>query len=319
MPPDTGGQVSGLPPDVTGTVVTVGTFDGVHLGHQAVLEEIKHRAARRGSRSVLVTFDRHPLTVVRPEAAPALLTTPDEKKAILAQSGLDYVAFLPFTRALSRYSPEEFIRLVLRDRFRVEELVIGHDHGFGRSRSGSIDTARRLGVELGFDVDVVAAVTAGSADRSVSSTAVRDALVAGDVETAAEGLGRPYSFRGPVVHGMGRGKDLGFPTANIPAPGGRKLLPKEGIYAVRAALRREIRNGLLHLGPRPTFAGSPPSIELYLLDFEDDIYGETVQVDFLSRLRDVEPFASPAALVEQMRRDGTRAREFFASRGLQNG
>ncbi|MGI9038599.1 MAG: bifunctional riboflavin kinase/FAD synthetase [Gemmatimonadota bacterium] len=311
--------MSGLPPDVRGTVVTVGTFDGVHLGHQAVLEEIQRRAERRGSHSILVTFDRHPLTVVRPEVAPALLTTPDEKKAILAQSGLDYVAFLPFTRALSRYSPEEFIRLVLRDRFRVEELVIGHDHGFGRSRSGSIDTARRLGAELGFDVDVVAAVTAGSRDRSVSSTTVREALVAGDVEAAALGLGRPYSFRGPVVHGMGRGKDLGFPTANIPAPGGRKLLPKEGIYAVRAAIRREIHNGLLHLGPRPTFAGSPPSIELYLLDFDADIYGEMVQVDFLSRLRDVEPFATPGALVEQMRRDGERAREFFASRGLQSG
>lgn len=319
MPPEPHGQVSGLPPDVRGTVVTVGTFDGVHLGHQAVLEEIQRRAERRGSHSILVTFDRHPLTVVRPEVAPALLTTPDEKKAILAQSGLDYVAFLPFTRALSRYSPEEFIRLVLRDRFRVEELVIGHDHGFGRSRSGSIDTARRLGAELGFDVDVVAAVTAGSRDRSVSSTTVREALVAGDVEAAALGLGRPYSFRGPVVHGMGRGKDLGFPTANIPAPGGRKLLPKEGIYAVRAAIRREIHNGLLHLGPRPTFAGSPPSIELYLLDFDADIYGEMVQVDFLSRLRDVEPFATPGALVEQMRRDGERAREFFASRGLQSG
>jgi riboflavin kinase/FMN adenylyltransferase len=304
---------------VKGTVVTVGTFDGVHLGHQAVLEEIQRRAIRRRSHSILVTFDRHQLTVVRPEAAPPLLTTPDEKKAILAQSGLDYVAFLPFTRTLSRYSPEEFIRLVLRDRFRVEELVIGHDHGFGRSRSGSIDTARRLGADLGFDVDVVAAVTAGTAETSVSSTTVRDALVAGDVETAAEGLGRPYSFRGPVVHGMGRGKELGFPTANIPAPGGRKLLPKEGIYAVRASLRREIHNGLLHLGPRPTFAGSPPSIELYLLDFDADIYGETVQVDFLSRLRDVEPFATPGALVEQMRRDGASAREFFASRGLQSG
>lgn len=306
---------SSLPPDVRETVVTVGTFDGVHRGHHAVLEEIGDRARRRDSRSVLVTFDRHPLTVVRPEAAPALLTTPDEKKAILAQSELDYVAFLPFTWTLSRYTPEEFIRLVLLGRFRVAELVIGHDHGFGRSRSGSIDTARRLGEELGFDVDVVEAVTAG--DETISSTKIREAVAAGDVERAAQGLGRPYSFRGPVVHGMGRGRDLGFPTANIEAPGGRKLLPLEGIYAVRASLRDDICNGLLHLGPRPTFAGSPPSIELYLLDFDRDIYGERVQIDFLTRLRGVEPFASAADLVEQMRRDEQRAREFFRERGLQ--
>jgi riboflavin kinase/FMN adenylyltransferase len=306
---------SSLPPDVRETVVTVGTFDGVHRGHHAVLEEIGNRARRRDSRSVLVTFDRHPLTVVRPEAAPALLTTPDEKKAILAQSELDYVAFLPFTWTLSRYTPEEFIRLVLLSRFRVAELVIGHDHGFGRSRSGSIDTARRLGAELGFDVDVVEAVTAG--DETISSTKIREAVAAGDVERAAKGLGRTYSFRGPVVHGLGRGRDLGFPTANIEAPGGRKLLPLEGIYAVRASLRDQICNGLLHLGPRPTFAGSPPSIELYLLDFDRDIYGERVQIDFLTRLRDVEPFASAADLVEQMRRDEQQARDFFRERGLQ--
>lgn len=306
---------SSLPPDVGETVVTVGTFDGVHRGHHAVLEEIGDRARRRDSRSILVTFDRHPLTVVRPEAAPALLTTPDEKKAILAQSELDYVAFLPFTWTLSRYTPEEFIRLVLLSRFRVAELVIGHDHGFGRSRSGSIDTARRLGAELGFDVDVVEAVTAG--DETISSTKIREAVAAGDVERAARGLGRPYSFRGPVVHGMGRGRDLGFPTANIEAPGGRKLLPLEGIYAVRASLRDDICNGLLHLGPRPTFAGSPPSIELYLLDFDRDIYGERVQIDFLRRLRGVEPFASAADLVEQMRRDEQQARDFFRERGLQ--
>ncbi|MGD8496031.1 MAG: bifunctional riboflavin kinase/FAD synthetase [Gemmatimonadales bacterium] len=315
MRPESAG--SGLPPDVRETVVTVGTFDGVHRGHHAVLEEIGERARRRGCRSVLVTFDRHPLTVVRPESAPALLTTPDEKKAILAQSGLDYVAFLPFTWTLSRYTPEEFIRLVLLDRFRVGELVIGHDHGFGRSRSGSIDTARRLGAELGFEVDVVAAVSVG--DETISSTKIREAVERGDVARAARGLGRSYSFRGPVVHGMGRGRDLGFPTANIEAPGGRKLLPLEGIYAVRASLRDEIRNGLLHLGPRPTFAGSPPSIELYLLDFDRDIYGERVQIDFLARLRDVEPFASAADLVAQMRRDERKAREFFRKQGLQNG
>jgi riboflavin kinase/FMN adenylyltransferase len=290
-------RASGLPADVTGTVVTVGTFDGVHRGHWAVLQELKERADRRGLHSVLVTFDRHPLTVVRPEVSPDLLTTPDEKKAILAQSSIDYVAFLPFTKALSRYSPAQFIRHVLLERFLVREFVIGWDHGFGRSRSGSIDTARRLGGEL---------------------TSIRAKIREGDVEGAAVQLGRPYSFRGPVIHGLGRGKDLGFPTANIRPPSGRKLLPKEGIYAVRASLRTEILEGLLHLGPRPTFAGSPPSIELYLMDFDRDIYGEEVQVDFVARLRDVAPFASAADLVAQMKRDRAEAIEYFRRQGLQN-
>ena len=303
---------SALPPGVDGTVVTVGTFDGIHRGHAAVLREIERRAADRGLRSVLVTFDRHPLTVVRPEEAPPLLTTPDEKKEILAQSGLDHVAFLPFTRSLSLYEPEEFVKLILVDRIRVRELVIGHDHGFGRSRSGDVDTLRRTGERWGFDVDVVGEITVDS--EPVSSTRVREAVAAGRVEDAARGLGRPYSLRGPVVQGMGRGRDLGFPTANLRPPDGRKLLPSEGIYAVRASLESEVREGLVHLGPRPTFAGSPPSLELYLLDFDRDIYGETVRVDFLTRLRDVRSFGSSAELVEQMKEDRERARSFFRSR-----
>ena len=302
---------SGLPPDVEGTVVTVGSFDGVHRGHMAVLEEISRRATESGLHSVLVTFDRHPLTVVRPEAAPGLLTTPDEKKEILSQSGLDYVAFLPFTRALSQYGPEEFVDRVLRKRFRVAELVIGYDHGFGRGRRGDIDLLRRLGKVLGFAVDVVPAVVSGGSP--VSSTRIRTALAEGAVERAALDLGRPYSFRGPVVTGLGRGRDLGFPTANIKAPEGGKLLPRQGIYAVRASLRTEIRSGLLHLGPRPTFAGSPPSIELYILDFDEDIYGERVRVDFLKRLRDVEPFATAGELVEQMKMDREMARDYFSA------
>lgn len=304
---------SSLPPHVQGTVVTVGTFDGVHLGHQAVLREIESRARSRGLRSVLVTFDRHPLSVVRPEDAPRLLTTPDEKKEILAQSGLDHVAFLPFTRSLSLYEPEEFVRLVLVQRFRVRELVIGYDHGFGRSRSGDVETLRRAGREHGFDVDVVPEVRVGG--RSISSTKIRRWLEDGDVDSAAEALGRPYSLRGPVVQGQGRGRDLGFPTANIRPPDGGKLLPEEGIYAVRASLHSEIRHGLLHLGPRPTFAGSPPSLELYLLDFARDIYGEEVRVDFLTRLRDVLPFSSAAELVEQMEEDREQARRYFAALG----
>ncbi|MFQ5746434.1 MAG: bifunctional riboflavin kinase/FAD synthetase [Gemmatimonadota bacterium] len=300
---------SGLPPEVEGTVVTVGTFDGVHLGHRAVLEEITRRATERCLHSVLVTFDRHPLTVVRPESAPALLTSPDEKKEILSQTGLDYLAFVPFTRDLSRLSPEDFVRRVLLDRFRMRDLVIGYDHGFGRSRSGGVETLRRLGSEKEFGVDVVPAVRVE--DRAISSTGIREHIKAGRVAAAGRELGRPYSFRAPVVHGLGRGRDLGFPTANLQVPTGRKLLPKAGIYAVRASLRTQILDGLLHLGPRPTFAGSPPSVELYLLDFDRDIYGQAIRVEFLKRLRDVLPFATSAELIRQMIRDREMAEAYF--------
>ncbi|MCG8469960.1 MAG: bifunctional riboflavin kinase/FAD synthetase [Gemmatimonadetes bacterium] len=301
--------VSGLPETVRGTVVTVGTFDGVHRGHQAILTEIDRRARARGLRSVLLTFDRHPLRVLRPDAAPLMLTTPDEKKAIVAQSGLDYVAFVSFTIEFSRYAPEEFVEEVLVRRLRAKELVIGHDHGFGRGRSGDVEVLRRLGGAHGFEVDVVAGIEVGG--RPVSSTRIREAIASGRVAEAAEGLGRPYSLRGTVVHGLGRGRTLGFPTANLTPPAGDKLLPAEGIYAVRASLGSEIRDGLLHLGPRPTFAGSPPTIELYLLDFDRDIYGDQVVVEFLERLREVRPFDSAAALVEQMRADVVEGRTFF--------
>lgn len=300
---------SALPNTVSGTVVTVGTFDGVHLGHRAILDEIERRAQARGQHSVLLTFDRHPLTVVRPEHAPPLLTTPNEKKQILAQFGIDYVAFVAFTRSLSRYTPEEFVRAVLVERLRASELVIGHDHGFGHDRSGDEETLRALGGRYGFDVDVVDGVVVNGAP--VSSTRIRRLLSEGKVGAAAEALGRPYSLTGSIIHGVGRGRTLGFPTANIAPPTGDKLLPAEGIYAVRANLRTEIRNGLLHLGPRPTFAGSPPTIELFLLDFDRDIYGEVVTVEFLELLRAVHPFDSAAALIEQMRRDEEEAIRFF--------
>lgn len=292
---------SGLPRDGRGTVVTVGTFDGVHRGHWEVLQEIRRRALASGRRSVLLTFHPHPLRIVRPEAAPKLLTTPVEKKEILAESGLDYAVFLSFAPVLARYSPRRFVEEILVGRLGVQELVIGYDHGFGRGRSGDVATLRELGTTLGFDVDVVAPVKDGG--DAISSSRIRRALDEGSVTEAAEALGRPYSIRGPVVRGDGRGRKLGFPTANIHVSDPDKLIPKPGIYAVRGVLRAGAFDGALHLGPRPTFGGSPPTIELHLLGFEDDIYGEEVRVDFVAWLRDVRPFSGVEALVAQMRED----------------
>jgi riboflavin kinase / FMN adenylyltransferase len=303
----------GLPRDGRGAVVTIGTFDGVHRGHREVLDEIAARAARTGRRSVLATFHPHPLRIVRPEAAPQLLTTAVEKKEILAESGLEYAVFIPFTRALQHYPARRFVQEILLGRLGMEELVVGYDHGFGRGREGSVETMEELGGELGFAVDVVGAVHAG--EEPISSTRIRRALEAGDVVSAAEGLGRPYSLRGVVVHGMEMGRKLGFPTANIQVGDADKLLPLEGVYAVYGWVEGERVPGLLHLGPRPTFRGSPPSVELHLLDWDGDLYGRTLRVEFCARIREVRPFASAAALVDQMKQDAESGRAVLSGAG----
>jgi riboflavin kinase/FMN adenylyltransferase len=295
----------GIPSD-RGTVATVGTFDGVHLGHWSVLQEITRRAEATGRRSVLVTFDPHPLRIVRPEHAPPLLTTPVEKKEILAESGLDWAVFISFTEALSKYEPRRFVEEILLARLGVEELVIGYDHGFGKDRSGDPETLTAIGAELGFTVDVVPPVEAGN--RPVSSSRIRTAIGARDMAEAAACLGRPYSIRGVVVRGDGRGRGLGFPTANLMVGDRDKLIPPQGIYAVRAVLPGGTFKGALHLGPRPTFQGSPPTIELHVLDFDQDIYGEEVRVDFVQHLREIRPFTTVEALVEQIRDDVEAAR-----------
>ena len=292
---------SGIPRD-RGTVATVGTFDGVHLGHWRVLEEIRERAEASGRRSVLVTFDPHPLRVVRPDDAPPLLTTPLEKKEILAESGLDFAVFIRFTEALSRYEPRRFVEEILVDRIGVEELVIGYDHGFGRDRTGDAATIRDIGEDLGFSVDVVDAVEVEN--QTISSSRIRRAIQELRVKEARACLGRPYSLSAVVVRGEGRGRGLGFPTANLQVGDRDKLIPPTGVYAVRGILRDgRSHPGALHIGPRPTFQGSPPTVELHLIGFEGDLYGEAVKVEFVDHLRGVHPFDSVEALVTQLRKD----------------
>ena len=302
---------SGLPDAVNGTVVTVGMFDGVHRGHQALFHVLEKRARARAIHATVLTFEQHPLQVLRPDAVPPLLTTPDEKKEIFAQLGVDYVVFVPFTLAFSKYTPEEFVAEVLVKHLRARELVIGHDHSFGRDREGDVEVLERLGNIHGFGVHVVRGVEIDG--EPVSSTLIRQALSAGDVKSATEGLGRPYSVCGTVIRGLGRGKTLGFPTANLTPPPPEKLLPAEGIYVVRASFGSEVLGGLLHLGPRPTFSGPKPTIELFLIDFAKDIYGQRVVVEFLARIRDVYSFASSTGLVDQMQEDLKVARQFFNS------
>jgi riboflavin kinase/FMN adenylyltransferase len=298
---------SGLPPDVAGTVATVGTFDGVHQGHQDVLRRLCDRAVEHGLRSVLVTFASHPLELLRPEAAPLLLTPGREKLEAIAATGIHYVAVLPFTRELAALDAEAFVDRVLLDRLRMRALLVGHDHGFGRNRSGDAATLRQLGAERGFRVDVVEPVTVPGG-VTASSTAVRRAVASGDLDTAAALLGRPYSAMGAVTHGEARGRLLGFPTLNVALPDVRKLLPPPGVYAVRVQTPSGLYGGMLNLGGRPTFGDERLSLEAHLFDAAGDWYGATVRVDFVRRLRDVRRFDGPDALVAQLRIDEAAAR-----------
>jgi riboflavin kinase/FMN adenylyltransferase len=261
-------------------------------------------------RSVLVTFDPHPLEIVNPPAAPPLLTVGVEKSEIVAESGVAFLAVLPFDRQLAAFSAEQFVDQVLRQRFLMKELVIGYDHGFGRGREGNVDTLRALGRDRGFMVHVIppVSVSDGGSPRPASSTLIRRAVAGGDLDTAARELGRRYSVSGSVRPGDNRGRSLGFPTINLGAPHPRKLLPPEGVYAVLVHTPRGPFGGMMNLGTRPTFGDTTVTLEAHLFDADVELYGATVKVEFVTRLRDVRRFPSPDALVAQLRTDESHAR-----------
>jgi riboflavin kinase/FMN adenylyltransferase len=305
-------------PGTRRTTVTVGTFDGIHRGHQAVLAEIVRRAKAAERAAVLVTFDPHPLEIVAPERAPALLTVADERRLLWPLFGLDYVHMVRFTEAVRQMPPEAFVREILVDRLRVGELVIGYDHGFGKDRSGNVDVLRMLGSEIGFDVDVVGPVEIDS--EAVSSSRVRRAVEAADFAGAEAALGRAYSALGIVVHGSGRGRGLGFPTANVLLEDPRKCLPPDGVYAVRVELDGELHDGMANLGPRPTFGEEERALEAHLLDWNgESLYGARPIVEFVARLRPVAWFEGPRQLAEQLERDRGVARGVLRGRPVTGG
>lgn len=293
-------------------VVTVGTFDGVHRGHRAVLAEVVGRARRDAGESVVVTFDPHPLEVVNPAAAPRLLTLPDEKRGLIEAAGIDRLVLLPFTPAIAQLDAEQFVGR-LRAEYGLRQLVLGYDHGFGRGRSADAGALRRLGAAQGFEVAVVDAVREDG--QPISSTLIRAATAHGDLDAAARWLGRPYGMRGAVVRGAGRGRSIGVPTVNLAPPDPRKLLPPDGVYAVwvtvpaRAAGNGQRVGGMMNQGPRPTFGEAQRTLEVHLFDYSGDLYGETVQVEWIRRLRDVQTFGNRDALIAQLERDRAAARQ----------
>jgi len=290
-----------------GTVVTVGSFDGVHLGHRAVLQEIARRARATRRTAVLVTFDPHPLVVVNPSAAPPLLTTGAERREILATTELDWVVFLRFTPGLAELAPEAFVRDILLARYGMRELVIGPDHGFGKGRRGDVDLLRTLGRELGFTVDVVDPVGRDGTEGAVSSTRIRRAIMGGDLAGAARMLGRPYQVSARVGRGAGRGRTIGVPTINLADVSPRKLLPPDGVYAVRVEWRRGMADGMMNQGPRPTFGEPGRVLEAHLFDFSHDLYDEWVRVEWVRRLRPTRAFASMEELRRQLAEDREQA------------
>lgn len=288
------------------SVVTVGTFDGVHLGHQALIRYVLERARLRGGPGVAVTFDPHPREVVHGEAVP-LLTTVEERARIFEALGLDRFIVIPFTKAFSKLRGEEFVRDVLVGHIGMQEVVIGYDHAFGRGREGDRHLLERLGAELGFGVDVVPAQIVDQ--HVVSSSDIRALLVdAGDVRQAAEMLGRPYELEGRVVQGDQRGRVIGFPTANLAVDHARKVVPKTGVYAVRASVAgSEVwYGGMMNIGVRPTFGGTELRQEVHLFGFDGDLYGRQLRIEFVERIRDERRFEGIEALVEQLSSDRAR-------------
>lgn len=302
-----------VPADLGRTVVVIGNFDGVHLGHQHVLARASAAAQERDLSLVAVTFDPHPMAVLRPEHAPVQLTTVETRAELLVAAGADHVLAVPFDRDMAGWSPEQFVQRVLVDALHAAYVVVGANFRFGSRAAGDVATLRAAGASSGFDVEGLAL---DGGPMVWSSTYVRQCLAAGDVAGAAEALGRPYAVRGTVVRGDQRGRELGFPTANVPTDG-LTAAPADGVYAGR--LRRldtgETYPAAISVGTNPTFDGvRERRVESYVLDRADlELYGVEVEVSFVERLRGMVAFESVDRLVAQMNDDVDRAREILAS------
>ena len=309
-------DMAACPLPVAGSVVTIGAYDGVHLGHQAVIAEVRARASALGFPTAVVTFDRHPAAVVRPESAPKLLTDLDQKLELLAAADVDYTLVIHFDEERSHESAEDFVNEVLVGCLKARLIVVGEDFHFGRNRGGNVELLQRMGPDMGFEVEGLTLVPVPGLEGPVSSTAIRGALQEGDVVTAGRLLGRPHEVRGLVERGDGRGGSvLGFPTANVAVPNEIQL-PADGIYAGWYERPDESTiAAAISIGRRPTFypEGAPLMVEAYLLDFDGDLYGERARVRFVSRLRGEERFESTDALVAQMNKDVEAAREALGS------
>lgn len=296
-----------------GTVLTIGSFDGVHLGHQHILKQVKKVAEDHQLLSVLMTFWPHPRMVIQDYQRDfRLLTTNEEKAEALAQQGIDHMVIAPFTREFSEQSPEEYVQHVLIDHLSAQHIIVGYDHRFGKNRAGDFDFLQDMGKAHGFEVTQISPYQ--EEQIAVSSTKIRDFLSTGEVAKAKQLLGRPYSLTGLVVQGDQRGRKIGFPTANISVSEEYKLIPKTGVYAVKVRVGEVVFKGMMNIGNRPTFHTMPQekSLEAHLFDFEGNLYGQRIQVEVIARLRDEQAFNGPDELVEQLKKDQERALNYLS-------
>lgn len=293
-------------------MLTIGAFDGVHLGHRALIGTVVQRARAFGYQSAVLTFDPHPDLVIHPERGRLYLSSLDERAALLEELGVDLLVVMPFTEEIKQWTALEFMQR-LCGALAVRELYVGSDFALGRKREGTVPRLQEIGASLGYRVIIAELLPVGG--ERASSSRVRAALTDGDVEEAARLLGRPFSLSGEVIHGDQRGRTIGFPTANL-AIDERHVLPANGVYVCRTEIDGQVFGAVTNIGTRPTFDGTRRTVEAYVLDFAGDLYGEHMRLQMLHRLRGEHKFNGIAELVEQISRDTAAARAWLANNPL---
>lgn len=296
-------------PQTKGTVLTLGTFDGVHLGHTKILNKITEAAKIMGLESVVLTFHPHPRSVLQTDTPMHLLSCIKEKSHFIQKSGIDHLVIHPFDKAFSQLTAEAFVTDILVKKFNIKKIIIGYDHRFGKNRTANIEDLTRFGLEFGFDVVQITAEEVNAI--TISSTKIRKALEAGDCGVAQDYLGHPYTLSGTVVKGQQLGRTLGFPTANLQPCCEEKLIPKNGVYVVRVTWNNQSYSGVLNIGNRPTVSGTSRTIEVHLFDFSQEIYNAKLSLEFLTFLREEQRFDSLDALKNQIIKDKEQAMAYF--------
>jgi riboflavin kinase/FMN adenylyltransferase len=290
------------------SIITIGNFDGLHLGHQELIKKIIQRAEETASLSMVVTFRPHPLKILAPEKCPPLISIYEEKIRLLEQLGIDVLVKIPFSLDFAAVEPRDFVKDILCGLLGAKEIFVGYNYRFGKGRKGDIRLLRELGEEFGFVVREIEQVSLNG--EVISSTRIRQLLKNGDVGDAAKFLGRPYALCGIVVKGDGRGRGLGFPTANIASR--HAIIPSNGVYAVKLFVRDKYYNGVVNIGMRPTFDARTLAIEVHIFDFDEDIYGEEITVSFMRKIREEKKFGSAEALINQISADIEIAKEILS-------
>lgn len=290
------------------TVLTIGNYDGVHLGHQKILAQVIQKAKEIQGTSIVMTFDPHPVKVLAPERDIRLLTTSEEKTRLIEAAGIDVLLFINFNREFAGMLPDDFVQTVLVEKLRVREIIVGTNYTFGKQKKGTIDLLRRRGEKYGFEVKAVRQVMVHG--NIVSSSAIRSLLLKGAVAEAANYLGRPYSIEGKVIKGKGRGQSLlHVPTANITSP--VEIAPREGVYAVRIGLKGKMYDGVANIGKNPTFGNQEVSYEVHIFNFSGNLLGRDLRMNFIDRIRGERAFPDVDKLVTQIRQDMDTAREIL--------